>query len=73
MKKKCLAMLLAAVLAVSLLPGTARAADISESGVCGEDLTVDDEALAAGVVECPACGGKFALSFEDGDNAGQDE
>jgi len=32
---------------------------------CGEDLLVDDEALAAGVVDCPACGGKFALSFED--------
>ncbi|MDE6922356.1 MAG: hypothetical protein K2P01_02260, partial [Oscillospiraceae bacterium] len=31
---------------------------------CGEDLLVDDEALAAGVVDCPACGGKFALSFE---------
>ena len=32
---------------------------------CGEDLLVDDEALAAGVVDCPACGGKFALSIED--------
>ena len=32
---------------------------------CGEDLVVDDEALAAGVVDCPVCGGKFALSFED--------
>ena len=40
---------------------------------CGEDLIVDDEALAAGVVDCPACGGKFALSFEDGDDAGHDE
>ena len=41
---------------------------------CGEDLIVDDEALAAGVVDCPACGGKFALSFEDeNDDAGQDE
>ena len=40
---------------------------------CGEDLVVDDEALAAGVVDCPVCGGKFALSFEDGDDAGQDE
>ena len=38
---------------------------------CGEDLIVDDEALAAGVVDCPACGGKFALSFEDED--GQDQ
>ena len=34
---------------------------------CGEDLVVDDEALAAGVVDCPSCGGKFALSFEDED------
>ena len=40
---------------------------------CGEDLVVDDEALAAGVVDCPACGGKFALSFEDEDDADQDE
>jgi len=32
---------------------------------CGEDLVVDDEALAAGLVECPVCHGKFALSFED--------
>ena len=40
---------------------------------CGEDLTVDDEALAAGVVDCPACGGKFALSFDDEKNAGRDE
>ena len=40
---------------------------------CGEDLVVDDEALAAGVVDCPKCGGKFALSFEDEDEADQDE
>ena len=40
---------------------------------CGEDLTVDDEALAAGVVDCPKCGQKFALSFEDEDDAGRDE
>lgn len=41
---------------------------------CGEDLVVDDEALAAGVVDCPACGGKFALSFdEDKDDAGRGE
>ena len=41
---------------------------------CGEDLVVDDEALAAGVVDCPACGGKFALSFEDdGDGPEDDE
>ena len=40
---------------------------------CGEDLIVDDEALAAGVVDCPACGGKFALSFEDEKDTGHDE
>ena len=40
---------------------------------CGEDLVVDDEALTAGVVDCPACGGKFAMSFEDDGDAGQDE
>lgn len=41
---------------------------------CGEDLVVDDEALAAGVVDCPVCGGKFALSFEDEeDGPGQPE
>ena len=40
---------------------------------CGEDLTVDDEALAAGVVDCPACGGKFALSFDDEKDADRDE
>lgn len=40
---------------------------------CGEDLVVDDEALAAGVVDCPACGGKFALSFEDEKDGPDDE
>ena len=40
---------------------------------CGEDLIVDDETLAAGVVDCPACGGKFALSFEDGDDDRRDD
>ena len=40
---------------------------------CGEDLLVDDEALAAGVVDCPACGGKFALSIEDEDDDRGDE
>lgn len=40
---------------------------------CGEDLLVDDEALAAGVVDCPACGGKFALSFEDEEERSSDE
>ena len=40
---------------------------------CGEELTVDDEVLDAGVVNCPKCGQKFALSFEDEDGIGQDE
>ena len=40
---------------------------------CGEDLVVDDEALAAGVVDCPVCGGKFALSFEDEEDEPSDE
>ena len=40
---------------------------------CGEDLIVDDEALAAGVVDCPVCGGKFALSFDDENSDDQDE
>lgn len=40
---------------------------------CGEDLVVDDEALAAGVVDCPVCGGKFALSFEDDENGSDGE
>ena len=40
---------------------------------CGEDLLVDDEALAAGVVDCPVCGGKFALSFEDEADGPDDE
>ena len=40
---------------------------------CGEDLLVDDEALAAGVVDCPVCGGKFALSFDDEGGEPSDE
>ena len=40
---------------------------------CGEDLVVDDESLAAGVVDCPVCGGKFALSFEDEDGGAPGE
>ena len=40
---------------------------------CGEDLIVDDEALAAGVVDCPVCGGKFALSFDDEKDTDHDE
>ena len=39
---------------------------------CGEDLVVDDEALAAGLVECPVCKGKFALSFEDEEDTPSD-
>lgn len=39
MRKKILAMLLAAVLAVSLLPGAAWAEDAPTSGTCGENLT----------------------------------
>ena len=40
---------------------------------CGEDLLVDDEALAAGVVDYTACGGKFALSFEDEADGSEEE
>ncbi|MDE7171716.1 MAG: hypothetical protein K2O11_07560 [Oscillospiraceae bacterium] len=40
---------------------------------CGEDLVVDDEALAAGVVDCPVCGGKFALSFDDEKDSDPDD
>ena len=40
---------------------------------CGADLVVDDETLAAGVVDCPACGGKFALAFEDEEAPGDSE
>ncbi len=40
---------------------------------CGEDLIVDDEVLEAGVVDCPTCGGKFALSLEDESDEPDDE
>lgn len=40
---------------------------------CGEDLVVDDESLAAGVVDCPVCGGKFALSLDDEDGGAPGE
>ena len=40
---------------------------------CEEELVIDDEALAAGVVDCPSCGGKFALSFDDEEPADEDE
>ena len=32
---------------------------------CGEDLVIDDAVLEAGAIDCPACGEKFALSFDD--------
>ena len=32
---------------------------------CGEDLVIDDGVLEAGAVDCPACGQKFALSFDE--------
>ena len=32
---------------------------------CGEDLLIDDEVLVAGVVDCPGCGQKFALSCDE--------
>ena len=34
---------------------------------CGEDLVIDDAVLEAGSIDCPVCGQKFALSFEDED------
>ena len=34
---------------------------------CGADLVVDDEVLEAGTIDCPDCGQKFALSFDDGE------
>ena len=43
---------------------------------CGKDLLIGDEDMAAGVVDCPECGGRFALSFddeEDGDSCGEEE
>ena len=39
---------------------------------CGEDLVIDDAVLEAGVVDCPACGQKFALSFEEGEEPEDD-
>ncbi len=40
---------------------------------CGEDLVIDDAVLEAGSIDCPACGEKFALSFEDEDGDGDEE
>ena len=39
---------------------------------CGEDLVIDDEVLSAGTIDCPVCGQKFALSFDEGDGCGCD-
>ena len=39
---------------------------------CGEDLFIDDDVLEAGFVDCPACGQKFAISFEEEDEDGDD-
>ncbi len=39
---------------------------------CGEELTIDDEALAAGSIDCPRCGQKFALSFDEDGEDGDD-
>jgi ribosomal protein S27E len=32
---------------------------------CGEQLVIDDNVLEAGSIDCPACGQKFALSFDE--------
>ena len=37
------------------------------------DILEDTETLAAGVVDCPVCGGKFALSFEDEDDGSEED
>ncbi len=34
---------------------------------CGEPIIIDDEALAAGEVQCPSCETRFALDLTDGD------
>ena len=38
---------------------------------CGEDLVIDDGVLEAGAVDCPACGQKFALSFDEDEEDSQ--
>ena len=40
---------------------------------CDEELVIDDEALAARVVDCPSCGGKFALSFDDEEESADED
>ena len=32
---------------------------------CGEDLVIDEDVLASGVVECPSCKEKFAISCNE--------
>lgn len=32
---------------------------------CGETLVIDDMVLEMGAIDCPACGQKFALSFDE--------
>ncbi len=39
---------------------------------CGEELTIDDEVLAAGSIDCPNCGQTFALSFDEDEESGDD-
>ena len=35
---------------------------------CGEDLSIDEDVLEAGVIECPNCHSQFAISDECGDD-----
>ena len=34
---------------------------------CGDAIVIDDEALAAGEVQCPSCETRFALDLADED------
>ncbi len=36
-----------------------------ECPTCGEPLLIDEEALAAGVVQCPDCGTKYSLDLSE--------
>ncbi len=41
---------------------------------CGEELVIDDEALAEGEVACPSCGSRFAMDLsDDGDEESEEE
>ncbi len=40
---------------------------------CGEELQIDRGDLAAGFIDCPNCGQKFALSLEDGEDDDEDD